>query len=797
MGHKFDFTLDYSGTGLVPGTEITLAKDILLTYTDSTGSLITYELDPIKVKVNPSRIQGKIKLDKYSYGMDEDVIIDILVENFIMPVRLVHGTVEIIDKDNAVIKVLDDTLAITDTFDKNYKWNTEDYISGPYAVRLRLYDGSNLACEVIEPFVIRPEGGFKNNIRAAKPVYDPETVAVFYDRVENSYKNYYAGRITDTITVYDSVGNILFTQVFDLGNMFDPYRDVTAYWSIGRVLPGTYRAEAVVREDGIIVTKSECTIEVTTHNSTDIRGALDIPVKIVKLGEDVDMNYSLENLGTRDIDGADALITVLDPKSLHVVYQETAPYDMPVGEPQYGDLTVVGRLLDVGDYIALYSVIADGVVYPMQSDGFTVQDDGNDEKDIRGTLDIPKKTVYVGEDVIINYTLENISLSDINVANSHITVLNSNSQMIYQDRATYALPVGKSDGGRITVPASLLAVGNYSVTYNVEAGGTVYPMPGGTFAVIVRGGSGNGSSGTSNIEPIPAVTLDPDEVPGGSAETDNANLADKMYKIECIDKVTDEIIYSIVKDWDGSEVFYVFAPILKGWILADNQADFQEVLGDSIPLVVRFYYVADVEGEHLHYLLGYPDNTMRPDRNITRAEAAAIMYRLIKDPDKAARKPARNKFNDVEGHWAETEIEYIGLLGLIAGYPNGEYRPENEISREELITIFVRYANTQPEVIVDTGVEGWSSDYINIAVSNGYIVGYANGDLRLNDYMTRAQAVTMMNRIFNRAFDKDAIDEQMLPHSDMSRDHWAYEEIIEGTITHKYRRVNSLEELIR
>jgi hypothetical protein len=427
----------------------------------------------------------------------------------------------------------------------------------------------------------------------------------------------------------------------------------------------------------------------------------------------------------------------------------------------------------------------------MESDGFTVRDDIIDEKDIRGALDIPRKTVYVGEDVTINYTLENISSSDIDVANTNITVLNSNSQMVYQDKAKYTLPAGKSDGGRIMVPASILAVGNYSVTYSVEVSGITYLMPGGDFAVIARGSGGNdrdNSSSGKSIEPISVVTIEPDKIPEGIPEIDIT-----AYKIECIDRATNEIIYTAVKEWDRSEVFYVFAPILKGWILAEDQADFQEIFGDSIPEVVRFYYIADVEGEHMHYLLGYPDNTMRPDRNITRAEAAAMMYRLISDPEKNTRKPATNKFNDAKGHWAETEIEYIALLGLISGYPNGEYRPENEITREELITILVRYANMQPDVIVNTGAEGWSSNYINIAVSNGYIVGYTDGDLHLNDHMTRAQAITMLNRIFNRALDKEAIEGQVMPFSDVPRTHWAYEEILEGTITHRYKRVNGLE----
>jgi len=125
------------------------------------------------------------------------------------------------------------------------------------------------------------------------------------------------------------------------------------------------------------------------------------------------------------------------------------------------------------------------------------------------------------------------------------------------------------------------------------------------------------------------------------------------------------------------------------------------------------------------------------------------------------------------------------------------HRPENEITREELITIFVLYANRQPDVLVETNAEGWSNDYIDIAVSIGYVVGYPDGSLHLNDPMTRAHSTTMINRIFNCAFDKEAVSEQEFPYTDITEVHWAYMEIVEGAVTHNYIRVNGNEKLIR
>ncbi len=670
MAQDLAFNITYTGHDLVPDTLVPLARDITLTYLDSAEALIKTTLPPVTVKVNPYRVLGHITLDKSAYGARADVHIDISAQSFLVPPKTLTGTLEIADASGARLALLANDLTLMDTLAGSYTWNTGEVLSGTYCARLRLYDGATLACETQSSFTVSPEGGFRSGIFPEKNRYNRETVAVLHDTVENTFRNYFPGRVTDTITILDRAGNAHFTQTFDLGNLFAPSRDVTARWNIGRVLPGKYLAQAVVREDGVVVAQSECEIEITATGGYGFAGKLDIPRKTVTLGDGVTVNYDIENVGTSDADTAYALISVLKPDTLATVYSVRTLYRLPVGTKHVGAFSVPSGLLNIGDYIVIYNVEADGKLYPMQSSGF---------------------------------------------------------------------------------------------------------------GVIARGGSGT-------PPPTDEVSLPDDETPLEGLTP---------YVIEGVDVDTHMIIYTAEDTWGLQETYHVFAPRLPGWILAEGQADFQVFTNKNFPETVRFYYKADMGGTHEQYMYGYPDLTIAPDRLITRAEAAALMYRLIRDPEKGSFAVSKHKFSDTKGHWAEKEIEYLGTVGLVSGYPDGTYRPSEPMTREELITVLVAYANRQPEVLVETGSGGWSGSSIDIAVSNGYINGFSDGQLHLKKKITRAQAVAILNRIWDRSFDKRYVSEQTLKYSDIGKTHWSYPHIVEATLTHEYRRDGGNEILVK
>ena len=119
------------------------------------------------------------------------------------------------------------------------------------------------------------------------------------------------------------------------------------------------------------------------------------------------------------------------------------------------------------------------------------------------------------------------------------------------------------------------------------------------------------------------------------------------------------------------------------------------------------------------------------------------------------------------------------------------------MTREELITLLVRYANYLPEVIVETGSGDWSGRFVDIAISNGYVSGYPDGQLHLDWMVNRAQAVRILNMIWDRVFDESSVQEQMLNFTDVPQDHWAYAEIVEAAVTHEYRREGTKEVFVR
>lgn len=727
----------------------------------------------ITVRLNPYQILGEISLDKHSYNALEDVQVGVTARSFIDPPKPLTGTVEIIDAGGMRIALLDEEIEFDDEFSKSYIWNTGDLLSGTYAARLWVYDGAMLACETIEYFSLLPEGSFTNGIFSEKSVYYPETVAVLHDTVANTYSNYYPGRVTDTITVRDKAGNVHFEQSYNLGNMFASSRSITARWNIGRVLPGEYIANAIVREDGVIVAQSECTLEITATGGYAFAGMLDIPQKTVKTGEDVFIQYDIENIGDAEADSAYAIISVLNPGTLETVYQRRTLYHLPIGTNHVGALNVPSELLHEGDYIVIYNVEADGVLHPMQSNGFFVV---GRNYILSGKMELPQTKFKLGENVPISYEIENTGDADAENVYAVITVQRSSAlQTVYQHRMQYSLSTGTKETSAFNVPSEYLDEGDYLIVYNIEANGSVYPVQIAGFTVF--------SEETSNVRRTSgqADIISPD-VPLG-----------KPYVIEGIDIDTGEVIYTSMDAWKAADIQHVFAPRIPGWVLAEGEADFQTFHNDSLPDTVRFKYRKDTGGIHEKYLYGYPDMTVRPDRLITRGEAAAMMYRLIRHPDKEKFEVGQNRFTDSDGHWAEIDIEYLAYVGLVTGYPDGKYCPEENMTREELIALLVRYANYIPDVVVETGSGGWSGDYVDKAVSNGYVSGFPDGTLRLEDNVTRAQTITILNRIWNRVFAEHSVSDQLLIFTDILKTHWSYANIVEASITHEYRRDNVAE----
>jgi len=196
--------------------------------------------------------------------------------------------------------------------------------------------------------------------------------------------------------------------------------------------------------------------------------------------------------------------------------------------------------------------------------------------------------------------------------------------------------------------------------------------------------------------------------------------------------------------------------------------------------------------EHIQYIQGYPDGSVRPDASITRAETAAIIFRLLKASMKI--QPADTNFPDVpREEWYSESVAYLNRIGIIKGYPDGMFRPNNAITRAEFATMISGFDNLeQADYNVFPDVEGhWAAGFINSAATRGWVSGYLDGEFKPENFITRAEVVSVINRMLERRIEFRNIPDWAPSYTDLPATgdrHWAYEDIIEASISHEFTR---------
>lgn len=198
-------------------------------------------------------------------------------------------------------------------------------------------------------------------------------------------------------------------------------------------------------------------------------------------------------------------------------------------------------------------------------------------------------------------------------------------------------------------------------------------------------------------------------------------------------------------------------------------------------------------GEHYAYVFGYPDGTIHPGANITRAEVAVIFYRLLTDEARVAYRSETNDFTDTApGAWYGVAVSTLSRIGILAGYPDGSFHPGANITRAEFATIVTRFLNAAPEGETDRFSDiasSWARDQINAAAERGIVNGYPDGTFGPQRNITRAEAFTMVNRLLGRAPHSDCLLDEMTTWPDnANRNSWYYAAVQEATHSHDYTR---------
>ena len=195
--------------------------------------------------------------------------------------------------------------------------------------------------------------------------------------------------------------------------------------------------------------------------------------------------------------------------------------------------------------------------------------------------------------------------------------------------------------------------------------------------------------------------------------------------------------------------------------------------------------------DHFAYVVGYQDGCVHPNALITRAETATIFFRLLKDDVRDDNLRTSNTFADVPNdYWANTAISTMTGLGILQGRDSATFDPNAPITRAEFAAICARFdtgKSSGSQTFSD--IRGhWAQDYIERAAELGWVKGFEDGTFRPNDCITRAQAMTMINRVLNR-IPEDASD--LLPDMNVWPDcnpgDWFYLAVQEATNSHNYK----------
>lgn len=200
--------------------------------------------------------------------------------------------------------------------------------------------------------------------------------------------------------------------------------------------------------------------------------------------------------------------------------------------------------------------------------------------------------------------------------------------------------------------------------------------------------------------------------------------------------------------------------------------------------------------DHYAYLMGYPDGTVRPGGSITRAEATTIFFRLLTEESRSQFWATENRYSDVSaGQWYNNAVSTMTRAGIVNGYPDGTFRPNAPITRAEMAKIIALFAKLDKSTDRFPDAAGhWAEAYIRLAAGNGWIEGYPDGTFRPNQSITRAETVTMIDRVLERV-PKD--ESRLLPHETMMTfpdcrpGQWFYIAVQEAANSHIYERAAS------
>ncbi len=432
------------------------------------------------------------------------------------------------------------------------------------------------------------------------------------------------------------------------------------------------------------------------------------------------------------------------------------------------------------------------IILPPASEGVTDKDgktdisetipgkdtDGDGKEDTEET-----KTIY---NILVEDTKGKIENAYIEIKDGKITVVLPDTHTLTTSNQTTVTVLDKDNKGVASVSVTVTDKNKATATKSTDANGKV------TLPVKSSGGSSSGGGGRGGSS-------------GGSyisSNVTNITVTDKNGKTISVSKSTDKdgkITLTLPNgaDLTGDNYYTIKATDSKG----NAKADVSIILKDKKKNTANG--TTDKNGmlilpasEHKAYIFGYEDGTFRPDNNMSRAEAAAIFARLISE-QKGEKISGKSSFNDVsKSEWYSDYIGYLSKYGIIKGYADNTFRPNDNVTRAEFVAMTVRFDALFNEVkkgsytvkYTDVATNYWAYSDVAYAKHAGWLNGYADGTFKGDNAITRAEVVTVVNKATGRIADEGYINKNLSSlnkFTDLKNNlHWAFYAIEEASNTH-------------
>lgn len=200
--------------------------------------------------------------------------------------------------------------------------------------------------------------------------------------------------------------------------------------------------------------------------------------------------------------------------------------------------------------------------------------------------------------------------------------------------------------------------------------------------------------------------------------------------------------------------------------------------------------------DHAQYMIGYKDDTFKPDNQMSRQEVTVMFSRLLNERPQKGVIYSRDYKDIPDDLWSVTAISYMSKLGMVKGYPDGNFMPRADITRAEFAAMATRFADISAgsKTFIDVAKDHWAYDVIQKAAEAGWIAGYPDGSFKPDQPITRAEVVSIINRMLNRDADETFVNRNpndIIRYKDMDKNHWAYYPVVEATNGHRYDRKDS------